>query len=61
MGSDLFHGCRWDRGYGASKEGSEMGGSIPGTCCGCWRELPIKWRGAQGSRMRALGEKRNES
>lgn len=37
-----------------------MGGSIPGTCCRCWRQLPLKWTGAQGSRMRALGEMRSK-
>lgn len=37
-----------------------MGGSIPGTCCGYWGEMPVNWRGARGSRMRALGEGRSK-
>jgi len=45
---------------GPAKGGGEVGGSIPGTCCGCWRELPLKWRGAQGTRMRSLGERRSK-
>lgn len=60
MGSDLLHGCRWNRGYGASEAGGEVEGSIPGTCYGYWREMPLNWRGAQGSRVRALGERRSK-
>lgn len=57
-GSDLLHGCRWDRGYGASEGGGEVGGSIPGNCCGHWERVVSKME--RSSRQQDEGFRRKE-